>query len=167
MSEVRTRPRYSEQVKPKIGSRVLILIQGLIGLSGIYFAIVFISAIIFSFTEKKSIFDSFWWSCVTAMTVGYGDIYPVTFIGRILAIMLMHFVPLFIIPLVTARMASRLIVNHDAFTHNEQEYLKESNARLLNDNIEIKATLAQVLAENAEIKLMITKLIEGNNYGQA
>lgn len=36
-----------------------------------------------------SLWDSFWWSLVTVATVGYGDIYPVTTGGRLIAIALM------------------------------------------------------------------------------
>lgn len=33
--------------------------------------------------------DSLWWACVTLATVGYGDYYPVTLQGRLLAVVLM------------------------------------------------------------------------------
>jgi voltage-gated potassium channel len=33
--------------------------------------------------------DAIWWACVTVATVGYGDVYPVTATGRVLAVILM------------------------------------------------------------------------------
>jgi voltage-gated potassium channel len=37
----------------------------------------------------RSFGDSVWWACVTMATVGYGDYYPVTVPGRVLAVVLM------------------------------------------------------------------------------
>jgi voltage-gated potassium channel len=53
-----------------------------------------ISGVIFYALENgknenvKSIFDGIWWAVVTLTTIGYGDVYPVTFGGRIVAMVL-------------------------------------------------------------------------------
>ncbi|SEQ10012.1 voltage-gated potassium channel [Lachnospiraceae bacterium RM5] len=36
----------------------------------------------------KNAFSGIWWSVSTLLTVGYGDIYPITFMGRIMGIMI-------------------------------------------------------------------------------
>lgn len=41
--------------------------------------------------QINNFFDAIWWTCVTITTVGYGDIYPVTWAGRLVAIFLMFF----------------------------------------------------------------------------
>ena len=59
-----------------------------------------------------SFFDALWWSGATITTVGYGDIYPVTAAGRIIAIFTM-LVGISTLAVVTARIAQFLIKNDD------------------------------------------------------
>jgi voltage-gated potassium channel len=53
----------------------------------------------------KSFADSLWWGVVTFLTIGYGDRFPVTSLGRILAILLM-FGGVLVISLLTARIST-------------------------------------------------------------
>lgn len=99
--------------------------QTLAGVAALYAATLAVSAGIFSLVETKPYFDALWWSLATATTVGYGDIYPTTAIGRAIGAFLMHFGPGFAFPMMTALMSAKLIVDHDAFTHAEQEEIKE------------------------------------------
>ena len=74
----------------------------------------------------ESFGDALWWAVVTASTVGYGDISPETWQGRLMAAVLISIMVLIVVPLITAHFASKLIVDHDAFQHDEQEELKEN-----------------------------------------
>lgn len=89
-----------------------------------YILIILSCGLLFAFFEHKAVIDSIWWSFVTAMTVGYGDIYPITIAGRIVAVFLMHVVPLMLVPLVVVKMMNTLIEDKNQFTHDEQEELK-------------------------------------------
>ena len=89
------------------------------------------SAFSYSISEKTPFLDALWWSIVTATTVGYGDSFPQNMQGKITAIALMLSMVLLIIPAITARMASGLIVNNDAFTDLEQEELKRGIRKIV------------------------------------
>ena len=89
-----------------------------------YLTILAASGLLFSYFEDKPLFESFWWAIVTGLTIGYGDLYPVTVGGKIVAIALMHLVPLLIVPLIVARLLITVIENRNEFTHEEQEEMK-------------------------------------------
>jgi voltage-gated potassium channel len=60
----------------------------------------------------RSFFDALWWAGATITTVGYGDIYPITAAGRVIAIFTM-LVGISTLAVVTARIAQFLIKNDD------------------------------------------------------
>ena len=73
------------------------------------------SAVAFTIAEDvgdgrriNSFFDALWWSAATITTVGYGDIYPVTAPGRIIAVFTM-IVGVSTLAVVTARIAQFLL----------------------------------------------------------
>jgi voltage-gated potassium channel len=100
----------------------------------LYVVVVLAGAGVFSVAEQKPLWDSLWWSVVTALTVGYGDFAPVTPPGRIAGMVVMHVVPLFIIPLIIVRLLSTFVKDQNQFTHAEQE-------RILADLAKIKKAL--------------------------
>ncbi len=95
-----------------------------------YLAMILISAGLYSVFEDEDLGDSLWWSVVTASTVGYGDISPKNAPARVLAAIMISVMVLLVVPLITAHFASKLIVDSDAFHHEEQEELKENLRRV-------------------------------------
>ena len=96
----------------------------------LYVAVLLIASLSFCYFEEKSLGDSLWWAFVTAMTVGYGDIVPVTTAGRVVGGLLMHLVPLFLIPLVIVRLLKAFVRDEHEFTHAEQEKIKADLAQI-------------------------------------
>ncbi|MEV4348297.1 potassium channel family protein [Actinoplanes sp. NPDC049596] len=105
-----------------------------------YAILIVVCGVLFHFFEtEKSIGDAIWWAVVTASTVGYGDISPASWQGRVIAGLLISLMVLVVIPLITAHFASKLIVDRDVFRHEEQEELKQ-NLR------QVRALLEQMAA---------------------
>jgi voltage-gated potassium channel len=82
--------------------------------------------------DFKSVWDGIWWAVVTVTTVGYGDKYPTTIEGRIIA-MLVMLIGIGFLSVLTATIASRF-VRTDTGTE------------------EMMATLTRIEAELAELK---------------
>ncbi len=90
-----------------------------------YALLIAVSSVLYRIFEPNATMgDAIWWAVVTASTVGYGDISPETWPGRLMAALLISVMVLVVVPLITAHFASKLIVDTDAFRHEEQEELK-------------------------------------------
>lgn len=93
------------------------------------------SGSLFAIFEGVSFFEGLWWASVTASTTGYGDYYPITTGGRLLAggfmvgtVVLTAFF--------TAHVVSAVIEDKNRFTHNEQERI-EAALWLIGQKLEI------------------------------
>lgn len=76
-----------------------------------------------------SLGNALWWAVTTVTTVGYGDLYPVTTLGRLVAVSLMV-VGVSLVGLVTATVASWFIAQGQATTEAEAEDLAARLRRL-------------------------------------
>jgi voltage-gated potassium channel len=85
--------------------------------------------------------DALWWALTTVTTVGYGDRFPVTRDGRLVAVGLM-LAGIALIGVVTAAIASRLIASVREAETDTQEALHRQ--------------IGELRAELAEIKLILT-----------
>ena len=85
--------------------------------------------------EFESIWDGIWWAVVTVTTVGYGDLYPVTVQGRLIAVVLM-LLGIGFLSVLTATVATEFIK-----TDTESDELMESIRRIEADLADMKAQL--------------------------
>lgn len=90
---------------------------------GVFIANTVISSWTYALIEDKGPIEGLWWGIVTGSTVGYGDYYPESTAGRGVGAWLIV-TTIIAVAIGTAQLSSKLIVDHDAFTHEEQEELK-------------------------------------------
>lgn len=106
----------------------------------LYTISILIAGSLFSFFENKHISDGLWWAVVTSLTIGYGDLCPVTIGGRITGVIYGHFVIMGIMPLIIAHIITRTILDKDKFTHAEQEW-QESALQKIAKRLDIEIGL--------------------------
>jgi len=124
----------SARAEPALVKRLRSLTDTILELLFLYLVIVGASAWLYGMAEDLPLLDALYWAFTTASTTGYGDISPKTLPGRAIAIVLMH-VPVLIIPLLTARVAAKFIVDSDEWSHEEQEAVKRE-LRLIREMLE-------------------------------
>lgn len=110
-------------------------------------AIIMTDSFVFSLFEKISFGDAVWWAIVTTTTVGYGDFYPKTIVGKFAAAILM-FLGIGLIGYLTST-----ITNY--FTNDMEQ--KEKNQEL--------EQISKIESLERKIDLLVNKIetLEGNN----
>jgi voltage-gated potassium channel len=92
---------------------------------GIYFVSLLLGAAAFAHFETKSFSDGIWWAAVTALTIGYGDLSPVTLAGRAAGVLFGHFWIFVVIPMIIANIIMHVIEDKNLFTDEEQRELMQ------------------------------------------
>lgn len=131
----------SEQAMPRRGimNQLIRATNSIRELLLLYAAMTVLAAAGFAYFEDKPFQDALWWAVVTTTTTGYGDIFPVTPAGRVIAGATMLVSILFVLPLLIGYIATSMIQNRDSFAHEEQEQMKAELAA-------IRAELARLAA---------------------
>lgn len=96
----------------------------------LYVASLLIGAYGFSVLEQRTFAEGVWWAVVTSLTIGYGDITPVTDAGRVLGVFFGHFWIFMVIPMIVANIIMHLVEDKHAFTDDEQRELLKRLQRI-------------------------------------
>ena len=103
----------------------------------IFFIFLFGYLFYISEPEVRNLGDGIWWALVTITTVGYGDITPLTTVGRVVASSLM-FLGLGLIATITAIVSAKFIQNFVDHHTNDDVLEKLDEMQLELDEIKKK-----------------------------
>tara|TARA_B100000579_G_scaffold60866_1_gene44380 strand:+ start:3646 stop:4044 length:399 start_codon:yes stop_codon:yes gene_type:complete len=103
----------------------------------IFFIFLFGYLFYISEPEVRNLGDGIWWALVTITTVGYGDITPLTTVGRVIASSLM-FLGLGLIATITAIVSAKFIQNFVDHHTNDDVLEKLDEMQLELDEIKKK-----------------------------
>jgi len=79
----------------------------------------------YALLEGEHPVQGLWWGVVTGSTVGYGDYYPSSVAGQVVA-MLLIVAMLVMVPIAIGHVIAGFVVDRNAFTHDEQVALARS-----------------------------------------
>jgi voltage-gated potassium channel Kch len=99
----------------------------------VFFAVL-LGGLIYSYFEKWSFFNAVYFSVVTLTTIGYGDLYPVTFFGRLFTIFYV-FIGIGLIFLFINKLASNAVKEYPAIKVIEKD--KKFKEKIKKEKIKI------------------------------
>jgi voltage-gated potassium channel len=152
----------NRQLRADFRGRVLIYVAGTVALVGFVASLAVLDAERDAPEASITTFgDAVWWTLTTISTVGYGDRYPVTFEGRLVAATLMV-AGIALLGVVTASIASWFVENLRRASAGAAEDVTEEVAEA---GERTSAQLAQVLAELRAISARLDELERERRVG--
>ncbi|MFM7060173.1 MAG: potassium channel family protein [Actinomycetes bacterium] len=106
----------------------------------------------------RTIGQAYWWAIVTTTTVGYGDEYPITWQGRIVASVMM-LVGVGLIGTVSASVASWFVGRRDAATDAPDGAIEPAGPGGTVDVPGLEARLEALAAEQVRIRELLERLV--------
>nr|WP_255351301.1 ion channel [Caloranaerobacter sp. TR13] len=128
-----------------------------------------ISSVLFYLIENNknpninSLWDALWWGFVTSTTVGYGDIYPTTQFGRIIAISLM-IIGIGSFGFSTASIASVFVERNLKKGMGLLDVNFSNHIVIFGWNYQAKSIIEELLREDEKLKIVLVANISHNPY---
>lgn len=91
-----------------------------------------IAALAFVALEGGSVLDGFYWASTTMTSVGYGDLSPATWGGKVMTIAFQLWSLFVLLPCAVANIVGSVLIAKDKLTHKEQEYMLSGITALAN-----------------------------------
>lgn len=135
----------------------------------IIIAFIIISSLIFYFFEIEknprinNIEDAIWWGFVTSTSVGYGDIYPVTLIGRMISILLM-LIGIGVFGFITGSFASIFLEENIKKGMGLMDVIFKNHIIIIGWNHKTKIIIEELINEDENLKIVIIDNIDKNPY---
>ncbi len=104
----------------------------------------------------KNAFSGIWWSVSTLLTVGYGDIYPVTVVGRIMAI-LIAFLGVGVVAIPTGIISAGFVEHYTKKQHDHEKLpdIKEVGEVLVDEESLFRGLTVAEAEEVYQIRLIV------------
>jgi voltage-gated potassium channel len=144
----------NRQLRDDVRGRVVYYVVGTVMLIGFVASLAVLDAERYAPDASITTFgEAVWWTMTTISTVGYGDRYPVTPEGRLVAVSLMV-AGIALLGVVTASLASWFVENLRRSGAAVERELDEVSADVNRAEVQLAAVLAELRAINARLEAL-------------